>query len=76
MSTIRTAASEIRSDRVPAGLSIHRFLNEVLRNDTDPVAFRMTLSQNGSVLVVVLGIALFIWLWRKPVDKGLTAAPA
>src|SRR5262249_26882441 len=28
------------------GYAAHRFLNEVLRKDTDPVAFGMTLSQN------------------------------
>ncbi len=38
--------------------AVHRFLNELLRNDTDPVAFGMTLSQNGSVLVLLLGLVL------------------
>jgi len=56
---------------------LHRFLNEMLRNDTDPVAFGMTLSQNGSILLMATGIALLVWLWRKPVDPGLggEAAP-
>ncbi len=49
----------------------HRFLNEMLRNDTKPVAFDMTLSQNGSIVVMALGIALFIGLWRQPPDPGL-----
>jgi prolipoprotein diacylglyceryltransferase len=48
------------------GYSIHRFLNEVLRNDTDPVAFGMTLSQNGSILFFVVGLGLLVWLWSKP----------
>ena len=45
---------------------IHRFLDEMLRNDTDPVAFHMTLSQNISILVIVAGIAWFCWLRRQP----------
>jgi prolipoprotein diacylglyceryltransferase len=49
----------------------HRFLNEMLRNDTDPVAFGMTLSENGSIMFGIIGIGLFIWLWRKPVDREL-----
>ena len=31
---------------------VHRFLNEMLRTDTDPVAFGLTLSQNVSILVL------------------------
>jgi phosphatidylglycerol:prolipoprotein diacylglycerol transferase len=45
---------------------LHRFLNEMLRNDTDPVAFNMTLSQNGSILVLLVAVALWIWVLRKP----------
>jgi prolipoprotein diacylglyceryltransferase len=48
------------------GYGVHRFLNEMLRNDTDPVAFGMTLSQIGSILFVTAGLLLGIWLWRKP----------
>jgi phosphatidylglycerol:prolipoprotein diacylglycerol transferase len=47
---------------------IHRFLNEMLRNDTDPVAFGMTLSQNGSILLVLVAVALWVWMLRKPVE--------
>jgi prolipoprotein diacylglyceryltransferase len=50
------------------GYAVHRFLNEMLRNDTDPVAFGMTLSQNISVLVLLAGLGLGYWLWRKPVQ--------
>lgn len=50
------------------GYPVHRFLNEMLRNDTDPVAFGMTLSQNGSLLLFLAGLSLFIWLWRQPVQ--------
>jgi phosphatidylglycerol---prolipoprotein diacylglyceryl transferase len=51
--------------------ALHRFVNETLRNDTDPVAYGMTLSQNGSIICGLIGVALFVWLWRRPVDKGL-----
>ena len=39
--------------------AVHRFLNEMLRNDTDPVALGMTLSQNGSILVFAAALLLF-----------------
>jgi prolipoprotein diacylglyceryltransferase len=58
--------------------SVHRFINEVLRNDTEFVNFNffglfrvethMTLSQNGSILVFVAALVLGWWLWRKPVQ--------
>jgi phosphatidylglycerol:prolipoprotein diacylglycerol transferase len=48
------------------GYSVHRFLNEMLRNDTPPVAFGMTLSQNGSILFFVIGLGLVVWLWQQP----------
>jgi prolipoprotein diacylglyceryltransferase len=38
--------------------AIHRFLNETLRNDTDIVAFGMTLSQNISILMLLFATAL------------------
>jgi phosphatidylglycerol:prolipoprotein diacylglycerol transferase len=50
------------------GYAVHRFLNEILRVDTDPVAFGMTLSQNISVLVLAGGVILGLILWRKPVQ--------
>jgi phosphatidylglycerol---prolipoprotein diacylglyceryl transferase len=45
--------------------AVHRFLNEILRNDTDPVAFGMTLSQNISIVVFVGGLLLWAWIWLK-----------
>ena len=45
---------------------LHRFLNEMLRNDTDPVAFGMTLSQNISIIALAAGVGLFVWLRRQP----------
>ena len=42
--------------------AVHRFLNEILRKDTDAVAFGMTLSQNISIVVLVSGLLLALWL--------------
>jgi prolipoprotein diacylglyceryltransferase len=56
--------------------SVHRFLNEILRKDTDPVAFGMTLSQNGSILVFLGALFLAWWLWRKPVHHARASAAA
>lgn len=50
------------------GYAVHRFLNEMLRNDTDPVAFGMTLSQNGSILFLTVALILAWRLWRKPIQ--------
>jgi phosphatidylglycerol:prolipoprotein diacylglycerol transferase len=52
-----------------AGYAVHRFLNEVLRVDTEPVAFNMTLSQNVSVLVLAGAVVLALILWRKPAQS-------
>jgi prolipoprotein diacylglyceryltransferase len=49
---------------------IHRFLNELLRNDTPPVAFGMTLSQNGSILILLAGLGLWIYLRLRPVEAS------
>jgi prolipoprotein diacylglyceryltransferase len=52
--------------------AVHRFLNEVLRDDTQPVALGMTLSQNGSLLLIAIAVALEVWLARsqgKPAPK-------
>jgi prolipoprotein diacylglyceryltransferase len=48
------------------GYSIHRFLNEMLRNDTEKFADGLTLSQNGSVFFFALATVLAIWLWTHP----------
>jgi phosphatidylglycerol---prolipoprotein diacylglyceryl transferase len=45
---------------------LHRFLNEMLRNDTDPVAFGLTLSQNGSLLILAVALALWAWVLSRP----------
>lgn len=55
--------------------TIHRFVNESLRNDTDPVFnsgdIHLTLSQVGSILFALVGAGLFIWIRRQPPDKAL-----
>lgn len=47
------------------GYGVHRFLNEMLRTDTDPVAFGMTLSQNISILVIAAGVVLGLIVLSK-----------
>jgi prolipoprotein diacylglyceryltransferase len=54
---------------------LHRFLNEMLRNDTDPVAFGLTLSQNGSILVFAVGVTMWVLLRRMPAQYA-TPKPA
>ena len=46
----------------------HRFLNEMLRTDTDPVAFGLTLSQNVSILVWIGAAVLAYAVWRRPMS--------
>ena len=53
---------------------IHRFLNEMLRNDTQPVAFNMTLSQNGSIVVILIGVLMFLGLGRRPATSPVRAS--
>jgi prolipoprotein diacylglyceryltransferase len=53
--------------------AVHRFLNEMLRKDTDPVAFGLTLSQNGSILLFLGGVVLWVILWLTPSLKPSAA---
>ena len=46
--------------------SVHRFLNEMLRTDTEPVAFGLTLSQNVSIGIFVVGVILAVVVSRRP----------
>src|SRR5260370_12649555 len=56
------------------GYAVHRFLNEMLRNDTDPVGFTgMTLSQNGSILFLAVALILAWRFLRHPVHDQLPA---
>jgi prolipoprotein diacylglyceryltransferase len=48
---------------------ILRFFEEAIRNDTPPVLFGMTFSQNVSILLFVLGLCLAAWLSRRPLRK-------
>lgn len=60
-----------------AGYAVHRFLNETLRNDTDVVAFGMTLSQNVSVLMLLFAAALEVGhrRWGKRPEPTPTSPP-
>lgn len=48
------------------GYGVHRFLSEMLRTDTAPVAFGLTLSQNVSIAVLVGSVVLGVLVWRRP----------
>ena len=53
------------------GYAVHRFLNEMLRTDTDPVALGMTLSQNISILLMI-GAAIYgVAVWRHHAAKRI-----
>ena len=56
------------------GYAIHRFLNEILRNDTPVEWYQMTLSQNISVLILAAALVLELWLrWTQPkrLERGV-----
>jgi prolipoprotein diacylglyceryl transferase len=52
---------------------IHRFVDEMLRNDTEIFRDHMTLSQNISIIVFICAIVLGVILWRRPELKTATA---
>jgi phosphatidylglycerol:prolipoprotein diacylglycerol transferase len=56
--------------------AFHRFFNETLRSDTDPVLANLTLSQVGSIAVLLAGIGLELYLRRYSTRVGAAAAPA
>jgi phosphatidylglycerol:prolipoprotein diacylglycerol transferase len=58
--------------------AVHRFLNETLRNDTDIVAFGMTLSQNISILMLLFAGALEFAhrRWGKMLPSRAAPVPA
>ena len=58
--------------------AVHRFLNETLRNDTDIVAFGMTLSQNISILMFLFAVALEFGhrRWGKRLADSAPPTPA
>jgi phosphatidylglycerol---prolipoprotein diacylglyceryl transferase len=55
--------------------AVHRFLNEMLRTDTEPVAFNLTLSQNISIVVFAAGLLLGLIVLSRRVP-GSPPAPA
>jgi prolipoprotein diacylglyceryltransferase len=48
---------------------IHRFFDEMLRNDTPTVKYGMTFSQNISIVVFASAIVLLVSIWRQPALK-------
>ena len=48
------------------GYGIHRYLNETLRTDTDPIAFGLTMAQLVSIGVLALGVVLAVFVYRRP----------
>ncbi|MFO0969267.1 MAG: prolipoprotein diacylglyceryl transferase family protein [Gemmataceae bacterium] len=56
--------------------AMHRFLNEMLRTDTKPVAFGMTLSENISLLIGAAAIVLFVIIRLKGEDPEPPPAPS
>lgn len=48
------------------GYGVHRFLNEMLRTDTAPVAFGLTLSQNISLLILIGGVVMYAVVRSRP----------
>ena len=58
------------------GYGVHRFLNEMLRTDTEPVAFNMTLSQNISIAVFVVAVLLGILILLREGMRKANGVPA
>jgi prolipoprotein diacylglyceryltransferase len=63
------------------GYAVHRFFNEMLRDDTDPITLlgintHMTLSQNISILVLLSALLLVLWLRLQPAERGFAALPS
>lgn len=49
------------------GYGIHRYLNELLRDDPRPEGFE----RYGSLLLITGGVALALWIWRRPAQYEL-----
>lgn len=54
--------------------AVHRFVNEMLRTDTEKVLFDLTLSQNISIGVLAAGVLLGVLVWRRPVVTAPTTS--
>jgi phosphatidylglycerol---prolipoprotein diacylglyceryl transferase len=49
------------------GYAVHRYLDELLRDDPRGGLFAgMTISEIGSILLFILGMALLAWIWHRP----------
>jgi phosphatidylglycerol:prolipoprotein diacylglycerol transferase len=57
------------------GYSIHRFLDEAIRIDTDRYWLNLTLSQHLSILVFIAAIVLAVKIWQRPPDYGPKSLP-
>jgi phosphatidylglycerol---prolipoprotein diacylglyceryl transferase len=56
------------------GYAVHRFLDELLRDDPRGKLFAgMTISENGSILLLIAGLVLLVVLWRRPRQYRLVA---
>jgi prolipoprotein diacylglyceryltransferase len=51
------------------GYGVHRYINELLRADTRPDLIEW----GGSLVLVVAGAALWVWLWRQPAQYRFQA---
>lgn len=54
------------------GYGLHRYLNELLRDDPRPKG----IESYGSIILIVGGLALWGWLWGKPRAGELASVPA
>ncbi len=54
------------------GYSVHRYVNELLRADERPVGFESW----TSVILFVAGVALWVWLARRPAQYRYQSAAA
>ena len=50
--------------------AVHRYLNEMLRADERPVGFESW----TSIILFVAGVALWLYLWRRPAQYRFQAA--
>jgi phosphatidylglycerol:prolipoprotein diacylglycerol transferase len=46
------------------GYGVHRYFNEMLRADARPTGFE----NNISILLLLGGVAILVWLWHKPIQ--------
>ncbi len=54
------------------GYAVHRYLNEILRDDPRPRGFEST----TSIVLFAAGLVLWLWLQLKPASRGVQAAKA